>query len=75
MATFHIHFPPRPDELHFDAHLIADEHPGAAGAKKPLTDSERRLKKYAGAHWHRIETIEQALAALGISAEAAPESW
>ena len=46
-----------------------------SGAKKPLTDSERRLKKYAGAHWHRIETFDDALRALGISTEAAPGEW
>lgn len=46
-----------------------------SGAKKPLTDSERRLKKYAGAHWHRIETLDDALRALGISTEAAPKEW
>ena len=34
MATFHTHFPTPPERTHFDAHLIADEHPGAAALRE-----------------------------------------
>ena len=45
------------------------------GPKKPLTDSEMRLKKLAGCYWLRAVTIEDVLRALGISTEPAPEAW
>ena len=40
--------------------------------KKPLTDSERKLKDMFTGYWFRVESFEQALAAFGISYERAP---
>lgn len=34
MATFHTHFPTPPERTHFDAHRIADDHPGAAALRE-----------------------------------------
>lgn len=42
------------------------------GAKKPLTDSERRARALFPGYWHRVETIADALAVFGIEAERAP---
>ena len=48
-----------------------------AGKSDPLTESEERLKALCAASgtWHRIETLDDALRALGISTEAAPKEW
>ena len=43
-----------------------------SGAKKPLTDSERRAAAMFDGYWHRVETLEDALRVFGISAERAP---
>jgi hypothetical protein len=43
-----------------------------SGAKKPLTDSERRAQSMFGDYWHRVETFEDALRVFGISVERAP---
>ena len=43
-----------------------------SGAKKPLTDSERRAAALFGNYWHRIETLEDALRVFGIEVERAP---
>ena len=48
-----------------------------AGKSDPLTESEERLKALCAASgtWHRIETFDDALRALGISTERAPGEW
>ena len=46
-----------------------------AGAKQPLTDSERRLKGLAGRYWIRATGLEDVLRALGISGDPAPGEW
>lgn len=46
-----------------------------SGAKQPLTDSERRLKGLAGRYWVRATGVEDVMRAMGISVEAAPETW
>ena len=38
MTTFHTRFPIPPERTHFDAHLIADEHPGAAALREYWRD-------------------------------------
>jgi len=43
-----------------------------SGAKKPLTDSERRAASLFDGYWHRVETLEDALRVFGISGERAP---
>ena len=43
-----------------------------SGAKKPLTDSERRAAAMFAGYWHRVETLEDVLRVFGISAERAP---
>ena len=43
-----------------------------AGAKKPLTDSERRARALFTGYWHRVETLEDALRVFGIGTERAP---
>ena len=44
-------------------------------ASSRLTDSEKLARKHYGPYWQRVETLEQALVALGISAEPAPAEW
>lgn len=46
-----------------------------AGAKQPLTDSERRLKGLAGRYWVRATGVEDVMRALGISTDPAPVGW
>ena len=44
-------------------------------ARSPLTASEKTARRAYGPYWARVETFEQALEAIGISAEPAPENW
>lgn len=46
-----------------------------AGAKSPLTISEKAARKFYSPYWARVESFEEALIALGISADRAPEGW
>ena len=43
-----------------------------SGAKRPLTDSERRAAVMFAGYWHRVESLEDVLQVFGISAERAP---
>ena len=43
-----------------------------SGAKSPLTDSERKARDMFGEYWHRVETLEDALAVFGISTDRPP---
>lgn len=43
-----------------------------ADDKQPLTESERKAQAAYGDYWHRVETFEAALVALGISADRPP---
>lgn len=43
-----------------------------AGPKDKLTDSEAGLKAMMEGYWHRVETLDDALAVFGIGAEQAP---
>ena len=46
-----------------------------ATPRSALTVSEKAARKFYSPYWARVETFEQALEALGISAEPAPETW
>ena len=46
-----------------------------SGAKKPLTDSERRARALFPNYWHRVETFDDLLRVFGISTERAPDTW
>lgn len=43
-----------------------------SGPRDKLRDSERRLSEKLSGYWHRVESFDDALTALGISAERAP---